>query len=168
MRMKQLKTKGVRRTSSPVTTLRIKTIVVPTDFSTESLKAIQHASALAQEFGAVLWLVHVVERPPVLPESPVAAALFTSEELTRAARVRLHAWAQDEVDELVPAQVEARVGKPYLEIVDAAKLHDADLIVIATHGHTGLKHAFLGSTAERVVQHAPCPVLVVRGKEKAA
>ena len=87
MRMNQLKTKNPRRTSSPVTKAgrrkddkampRIKTIVVPTDFSTESLKAIEHASALAKEFGAALWLVHVVERPPVLPESPVVAALLT-------------------------------------------------------------------------------------------
>jgi nucleotide-binding universal stress UspA family protein len=176
--MNLLKRKGPRRTSSPVTkagrgkgdkaTPRIKTIVVPTDFSAESLKAIRQASMLAKEFGAVLWLVHVVERPPVLKESLAAGVLLSSEELERSARVGLNAWARDEVDELVPVHVDAREGKPFLEIVNAAKIHDADLIVIATHGHTGLKHAYLGSTAERVVQHAPCPVLVVRAKEKAA
>jgi nucleotide-binding universal stress UspA family protein len=58
------------------------------------------------------------------------------------------------------------VGKPFHEIVAAAKQMEADLIVIATHGHTGFKHAIPGSTAERVVRHAPCPVLVVRERER--
>lgn len=177
MTTEQLKGKNPRRTSLVMAKapqrnggnamLRIKTILVPTDFSAASLQAIEYASALAKEFGSVLWLVHVVERPPVLQESLLASALLSSEELKRSAKVRLQAFARDEVDQILPARVEAREGKPYLEIVNAAKFHGADLIVIATHGHTGLKHAFLGSTAERVVQHARCPVLVVRGKQKA-
>ena len=57
------------------------------------------------------------------------------------------------------------IGKPYQEIVATAKKKNADLIVIATHGHTGLKHALIGSTAERVVRHAGCPVLVVRQRK---
>jgi len=83
--------------------LRIKTILVPTDFSAESLKAIQHASTLAKEFGAILRLVHAVEPPSVLQESLVSAALLSSKELAREPTVRLQAWARDEVDELVPA-----------------------------------------------------------------
>jgi nucleotide-binding universal stress UspA family protein len=58
------------------------------------------------------------------------------------------------------------VGTPYDRIVEMAKSENADLIVIATHGYTGLKHFYMGSTAERVVRHAPCPVLVVREKER--
>ncbi|HMJ66829.1 MAG TPA: universal stress protein, partial [Candidatus Binatia bacterium] len=74
--------------------------------------------------------------------------------------------AHDEVEEQTPVQAEVRIGKPHHEIVSLAKVLGADLIVIATHGYSGLKHAVLGSTAERVVRHATCPVLVVREKEK--
>jgi nucleotide-binding universal stress UspA family protein len=59
-----------------------------------------------------------------------------------------------------------RLGHPYQEITDAARELKVDLIVISTHGYTGLKHVLLGSTAERIVRHAPCPVLTVREKEQ--
>lgn len=71
--------------------------------------------------------------------------------------------ARQEIDPLIHVIPQVRVGKAFHEIVTAAKQANADLIVIATHGHTGFKHVMLGSTAERVVRHAPCPVLVVRG-----
>jgi universal stress protein A len=144
--------------------LGIKTILVPTDFSPESRRALRYANTLAKETGATLKLIYVVERPTVFPEGPEIAALFSDGERAKAAIARLGALVRDEVDDLVPAQVEAHIGTPYWEIVWAAKTHRADLIIISTHGYTGLKHVFLGSTAERVVRHAPCPVLVVRGK----
>ena len=81
-------------------------------------------------------------------------------------RERLGTLVRDRVD---PALVEAllvRDGAPFDEICKAAKEIESDLIVIATHGYTGLKHVFLGSTAERVVRHAPCPVLIVRERER--
>lgn len=140
-----------------------KRVLVPTDFSAESLKAVHFATEFAKRFGASIRLLHVVEPPSVIQESVIAAALLSSKELARDAQTRLQAWARDEIDEMVPVQTEARVGKPYVEIAAAAKVSDTDLIIIATHGHTGLKHVLLGSTAERVVQHSPCPVLVVRG-----
>jgi universal stress protein A len=59
-----------------------------------------------------------------------------------------------------------RIGQPYQEIGLAASEMQADLIIIATHGRTGLKHVLLGSTAERVARHAPCPVLIVRERER--
>jgi len=65
----------------------------------------------------------------------------------------------------VPADTLVRIGSPALEIVETARNIPADLIVISTHGRTGLKHVFLGSVAEHVVQRAPCPVLVVRERE---
>ena len=67
--------------------------------------------------------------------------------------------------ENVRGQALVRLGQPHREITEAAKELHVDLIVLATHGYTGLKHAFLGSTAERVVRHAPCPVLTVRERE---
>jgi len=72
-------------------------------------------------------------------------------------------------DALLPAKMVERVlvryGTPFAEIADAARTLKADLIILTTHGYTGLKHVFMGSTAERVVRHAPCPVLTVREKE---
>ena len=65
----------------------------------------------------------------------------------------------------VVEQTLVRHGVPYVEVTDAARTLKMDLIVITTHGYTGLKHVFLGSTAERIVRHAPCPVLTVREKE---
>jgi len=65
----------------------------------------------------------------------------------------------------VEVRVMTRLGRPYVEITEAARDTKADMILLATHGHTGLKHVLLGSTAERVVRHAPCPVLTVRDPE---
>ena len=142
--------------------LRLKVIVVPIDFTAESKKALQYASKLAAGFGAVLRVIHVVETAPFLNDLPNVVLTRSENEMAKEALVKLQAIAQDEIDELIPVQPEVRIGKPYREIVGAAKVLGADLIVIATHGYTGLKHALLGSTAERVVQYAPCPVLVVR------
>ena len=151
---------------SQLSTLRLKTIVVPIDFSQPSNNALRYAIRLADQFGAVLRLVHVVEPAPFLNDLPNVALIRSDAEIVKAAKVKLQAIAQDKIDELIPVYPEVRIGKPYQEIVAAAKVGDADLIVIATHGYTGLKHALLGSTTERVVRHAHCPVLVVRQTKK--
>jgi nucleotide-binding universal stress UspA family protein len=146
--------------------LRVKTIVVPIDFSPESKKALRYASRLAAQTGAALRLVHVVEPAPFLNDLANVALVRSDKEVAQEAAVKLQCLAHDEVEEQTPVQAEVRVGKPHNEIVALAKVLCADLIVIATHGYSGLKHAVLGSTAERVVRHATCPVLVVREKEK--
>lgn len=151
-----------RKEKAELPKLKVKVIVVPIDFSAESKKALNYASKLAAGFGAVLRAIHVVETAPFLNDLPNVVLTRSEDEMAKEALVKLQAIAQDEIDELIPVQPEVRIGKPYREIVGAAKVLGADLIVIATHGYTGLKHALLGSTAERVVQYAPCPVLVVR------
>jgi len=82
---------------------------------------------------------------------------------------RAQAHLQELANQLLPPglaeKLVVRVGVPYHEIVEAAGELQADLIVITTHGHTGLKHVLLGSTAEWVVRHAPCPVLTVRRRD---
>ncbi|MCI0748019.1 MAG: universal stress protein [Verrucomicrobia subdivision 3 bacterium] len=142
--------------------LKVRTIVVPVDFSPESKKALQYASKLAAKLGSGLQLVHVVEPASFVDDLPNIALLRPDQEVAKEARVRLQSLMTDEVDRSIPVQAAVRIGKPYHEIVSFAKTGDADLIVISTHGYTGLKHALLGSTAERVVRHATCPVLVVR------
>jgi nucleotide-binding universal stress UspA family protein len=112
-------------------------------------------------------LLHVVE-PLIEPADgygALAVPFVNVEALQNDATSKLNTLAQAEIEELVPVNVLVRRGKPYHEIATFAKERDIDLIIIATHGYTGLKHLFLGSTAERVVRHAPCPVLAVRERE---
>jgi nucleotide-binding universal stress UspA family protein len=144
---------------APVPAFQLKKILVPVDFSECSTKALQYAIPLAKQFDAELTLLHVVQPYPAVPEMyPVSA------ESGRDADKELEVLQRTTCD-AVASQTCLRVGTPHLEIVRAAKELGADLIVISTHGHTGLAHVFLGSTAERVVRHAGCPVLVVRERE---
>lgn len=146
--------------------LRLQRILVPVDFSDHSRKAVRYAARFAEQFGASLVLVHVAE-PVRYPESVIIPPAMeeANQDLLKKSRKVLVEFAGKEVPAGIATQTTARLGRPYEEIVTAAKDCDADLIVIATHGHTGLKHLLLGSTAERVVRLAPCPVLTVRAHE---
>lgn len=146
-------------------TLAFKKILVPSDFSPASDNAFKYALHFGQHFGAQLHVIHVLE--PVLspqfaglPEAPA----FSEEELA-AAKKNLHAWAESAGAAGVGAKLVLRNGFPAHEIVEAAKDLAVDLVIIATQGRTGWKHFCIGSTAERVVRAAPCPVLVIREKE---
>jgi nucleotide-binding universal stress UspA family protein len=134
----------------------ISRILVPTDFSRGSLHAFRYAEELTRRFGAELILVHVGD-PLSVSDLPGAGELSGRRELDRAlALVR-------ERDYRVRGVL--RRGNPTDEIVKAAAAERADLIVMGTHGRTGLKHALMGSVAESVVRNAPCPVLTVRHAE---
>ena len=152
---------------SPLTRLSLKRILVPTDFSPLSKKALQYAQRFAENFHAEVILVHVIE-PEVTPAfdgymispPPMLNSSDASEKKalkTLAMKVRMAGVERVESN--------VRRGLASHEIVDAARDFNVDLIVIATHGYTGWKHFCIGSTAERVVRAAPCPVLVVREKE---
>ena len=143
------------------------TILHPTDFSPSSRPAFNHALALAREQGAELVLVHVL--PTVMPmvgEGYMSPKTF--DDLQRSMR----AQAQKQLDRLVAKAKAARVrargvlyeGVAADAIVRAARAKRAKLVVMGTHGRTGLTRLFMGSVAERVVGTAPCPVLTVRGK----
>jgi nucleotide-binding universal stress UspA family protein len=130
--------------------LSIQNIVMPIDFSDMSIDAIATAKRLAQRFGAAMHLVHVHQF--AFPATFIAQQLKTSAE-----RAGLSPWEQTHL----------RTGAaPFHEICKLAQEVPTDLIVMPTHGYTGLKHVFLGSTAERVVQHSPCPVFVVREQKR--
>jgi universal stress protein A len=145
---------------------RIKTILVPVDFSQPSKEAVNYASALAKDYGAGLHMVFVYEPMMIVDGLESYAVVRSTEQMVKVVKAQLATFVREAIDELIPARSEVRIGKPYREIVAAAKEGQADLIVIATHGDTGVKHAFLGSTAERVVRHASCPVLVVRRSQR--
>lgn len=143
--------------------LALKSILVPLDFSEPSRRALDYPLSLADKFGAKLTLLHVVE-PIATPDFGGALPLALEDD-------RLMDTAREELSLLVessgipPAKIEktlVRFGRSFHEIADAARTRKVDLIVLATHGRTGLSRALLGSTAECVVRHAPCPVLVVR------
>lgn len=145
--------------------IMLKRVLVTTDFSPESRKAFTYAATLAAEFNATLDVLAVVERPPFLSGMEVVPIAMDTSESRSAAERRLVEWIREEVPSTVHATPLIREGKADREIIDAAAERGTDLIVIATHGYSGLKHAIMGSTTEKVVRHAPCPVLVVRQRE---
>jgi nucleotide-binding universal stress UspA family protein len=147
----------------PVAPLAIRQLLVPIDFSAFSNDALPWATFLATQFNAELVLIHVVERFPI--------DYFLGRELMSHTIVPLMKQAEDDLQRLatelgkttgLKVRIVVHDGKPFEEICRAAKALATDMIVLTTHGYTGLKHVWLGSTAERIVRHAPCPVLVVR------
>ena len=139
--------------------LRIQTILVPIDLSEESYRALEFAIPLAQRFGAAVHLVNVYEGARQLSSIATTPVLWSDEEiawrLAEQARRRCGSRPRTE-------NCHVRLGKPFQEIVATAREVKADLVVMATHGHGGLEHLALGSTAEKAIRHSPCPVLVVR------
>jgi len=145
---------------APSPSLSVKHILVPIDFSDHSLHALAFAEKLARQNGGTLTLLTVVEPLPGWEDVPLAIA---PDKLCKEAEARLQKLiSQRGLDPQLIGGVLVRVGTPWNEITGTARDLNRDLIVIATHGYTGLKHVLLGSTAERVVRHATCPVLVVR------
>ena len=147
--------------------LRLRTILVPVDFSKEGDKALQYALRFADQFGSKLVLLHVVEPVVYGGDFGYLPTAADTGEIVRAIRIKLDTLCVERG--IAPRLLEKTLvltGKPFVEITDAARSLKADLIVISTHGYTGLKHAVMGSTSERVVRHAPCPVLVVRQHER--
>jgi universal stress protein A len=143
--------------------LRLKSILVPIDFSRISQKALDYAVPLAKQFGAKITVLHAIEPPPYsvdLTYLPMGDGFPVGP-----MKKQLDALAKETIDPSLLKEVLVEIGTAFEVITNVARDSEADLIVITTHGHTGLKHVFMGSTAERVVRHAPCPVLVVRKHE---
>ncbi len=141
----------------------VKRILVPTDFSDPSAEALATAMALAKAAGSVVDLVHVaVEASFALPP-PIDVATVPIDMAKVMERVTDGLRAEEERVQAAGLRCETAmlVGRPDAEIVARATATGAELIVMGTHGRSGLAHALLGSVAERVVQHAPCPVLIV-------
>jgi nucleotide-binding universal stress UspA family protein len=146
----------------------LRRILVPMDFSDTARKALQYAVPFAAAFDADVVVVHVIQPytvPAELGYMP-PESMLSQRELMDAAREHLDKLCAREIGARARSQVQVREGVPWQEVVAAAGETNADLIILATHGRTGLKHALLGSVTERVVRHAPCPVLVVRERER--
>ncbi|HJU29073.1 MAG TPA: universal stress protein [Candidatus Binataceae bacterium] len=147
-------------------------ILVPTDFSEDSKLALSYAIELAQKFSAEIIVVHV-DQPlaPVMvselnPGLDVGTMNRIAEEQRLLALRELDQTSARLRESGVKSRGLMRVGAPFLEILHAAQTENADLIVMGTHGRTGLAHVLIGSVAERVVNKAPCPVLTVRHPDR--
>jgi len=136
----------------------VKRILVPIDFSRESIAALKFADQLAEQYGASIALLYVAERVVYFNETVAYPGANPLEEI----KDKLSGLAINRVNELTPVNPHVRIGKPWMEIVQLARENASDLIVMGTHGRSGMAHLLLGSTAEQVVRHAHCPVLVVR------
>jgi nucleotide-binding universal stress UspA family protein len=144
--------------------IRVARILLPSDFSDLSSEATKYACALAEQFDAELHLLYVQETLVV----PECGSGIDWEKLTQEAKTAAEAQMKEVLD---PTWVEGRAvvrvvaeGMPFVEIIRYAKEHEIDLIVMGTHGRSGVAHMLLGSVAEKVVRKAPCPVLTVRPK----
>jgi len=157
----------VRRTSDAQSNngspFRIKTILVPVDFSDCSKEGLDYAIGFAQEFGAKIILVHVTYLGYVY--SSEGTAIYDIPGLQKAARKTAERKMRELVRTVnfgaVKFETAFTNGSPVIDICAFAKDHDVDLIITSTHGFTGFTHVLIGSTAEQVVRHAPCSVLVV-------
>jgi len=144
--------------------MEIRQILAPTDFSEFSMQAVESALAWAQTFGAKLFLLHVIELPayPIDGFMPPSVGTTLLEDLERQASVDLAQVLPNTAQGTVEVIRQVVVGNPYSKIIEMAATEKVDLIVMATHGRTGLSHLVMGSVAERVVRTAPCAVLTMR------
>ena len=152
--------------SAPARSLfRLKKILVPIDFSECSQKALQYAAAFARQFEGELTLLYVVQVNYYAGDFGSVDVSLLESEMRANGEKQLADLAARELGDATPSKCLVRSGRIVSEIVEVAKKSDSDLIILSTHGHTGLKHVLLGSVAENVVRHAPCPVLIVRQHE---
>jgi nucleotide-binding universal stress UspA family protein len=167
----------------------VQRILVPVDYSGDSQRALQWGASLAQKYGATLWLLHVIPKAgeQVHPQGSawqgIPASFYDGMapgrqplarepiiiDLVDRAQTELADFAVKHLKAPVPMQANVAVGTPAEEILRVAREEKVDLIIMGTHGRTGVRHLLLGSVAEEVTRHAPCPVFTVRiGLEAAA
>ncbi len=141
----------------------IKKILIPIDFSEHSLHALEYAKFFAGKFNAELILLNVVEPVVFITDLTMGQINIPSIES------ELLQKSEEKINELVNSLKNeynvrgvVKLGKPYVEIIEFSKNENIDLIVIGSHGHTGVEHLLFGSTAEKVIRKATCPVLIIR------
>lgn len=152
---------GAEEMTPALPSFKLKQILVPVDFSECTEKALFYAVPFARQFDATLTLLHVVE-PPYLPASEMGVVVEV--ESKEDAQKEL-AVLQARLAGSVRCQTMTRKGSAEHEIIDAAKELGSDLIILGTHGRTGVERLLMGSTVEKVVRRAGCPILIVRPHE---
>ena len=165
----------VRKSPCPALTVRtdadvppnqaVRRVFAPVDFSAASEAAVQHAKETALTYGAELDLLHVVEEPLYPTEYGLGPSSFPTEEVVENVEKQLADLAREEIG-YEHVMIHAQLGPPSNTILDYVEDNDVDLVVIATHGRTGLDRVLLGSVAERVLRRSPTPVFVVKPDRK--
>ncbi|MEO6870691.1 MAG: universal stress protein [Chthoniobacterales bacterium] len=145
--------------------LQMKTILVPLDFSHASLHALKYSLALGKEFKAGIHLIHVQPGADLTEVTHARHFMLNCADAVALMQERLAEVEGKHDVKFRPDNCHIVSGRPYVEICKLARELRVDLIILPTRGNSGLKHLALGSTAERVVRHAPCPVLVPRGEK---
>ncbi len=143
----------------------IKKILVPIDFSDYSKSALRYSAQFAKLFQSELILVYVVEPilyPPDFSMGQISLPAVNVLEFDKQAKDELEKLVKAEFNEDLQVRYVVKSGKPFVQIIETAREEDVDLIIISTHGHSGVEHILFGSTAEKVVRKAPCPVLTLR------
>jgi len=149
--------------------MQIKTILYPTDYSNGARAAMDHVVSLARDYNAKLILLYVIQDISIaewyIPSSLSVAELVS--DMQKSASIEMDKWGAEASSKIKDVEKMVVRGVPFAEIIKTAREKNVDLIVIGTHGRTGIDHMLFGSTAEKVVRKAPCPVLTVRiaGKE---
>lgn len=154
------------RAHAPTAKIVLRQILVPIDFSDNSKKALRYAIPFAQQFNAAITVVYVVE-PAVFPSDFGFGQMNfpdVEKEMNEKAETELKQIIADLNSPVTVTPVVAS-GIPFVEVTTFADENDIDLIILATHGRTGVEHILFGSTAEKIIRKAPCPVLVVRSEE---
>src|ERR1700687_4881299 len=148
-----------------ITMKTIRRILTATDFTPPSERAVELATELATTFNASLTIVHVFECPPALYTIAALKSADLVEPVLEEVKFRLSQMLGSICRHIAEASAKIRQDIPHEEILAAARESEADLIVMGTHGRTGLAHAVLGSVAEKVVRLSPVPVLTVQQSE---
>jgi nucleotide-binding universal stress UspA family protein len=142
----------------------IKKVLVPIDFSDYSKDALNYSINFIKCFNAELTLIYVIE-PVIYPPDISATQISippTDVEITKNADASLKQLINKEIPSDIKVNSVIKTGKPFVEIVETAAEENIDLIIISSHGHSGIEKILFGSTAEKVVRKAPCPVLTLR------
>jgi universal stress protein A len=143
---------------------RFEKILLATDFSDYSEVACEYALTLASTFNSSLQVVHVINEPVDLRGFYVPHISFEQleKEIETSAATMMETFCRDNLKDFSNFETSVVTGIPYEEIIRVATEKESSLIIIGTHGRTGLDHLIFGSTAERVVRSAPCPVMTIR------
>ena len=146
----------------------IKKILLPIDFSEGSHAALSYVLSLAGKYDAHIDVLHIIHEYGDMTDFYVPHISFDviEKEMEDAARANMESFCRDNIKGKAAFEIHTRKGTPFLEIIQAARELQSDLIVMGTHGRTGIDHILFGSTAEKVVRKSPIPVLTVRKEGK--